>query len=473
MTFPRVLISPCSLDMCREIEMVLTGFQKIYFGMARLGPSMMLDMLDLSTALFYFSIQELPGIFTGVSIAISYLVIAASQFSFGYLSDRLKSGKWGRRKPFVMIGAPLMALSFMFIWIPHLFIGASDTIGLFIYAATTLSIFKLFYGLVTTPFQSWMPELTEPEERPSVSSWQNVANFLAFVLGTVGATLLAEFAISWGLPLVLVIFILAIMYIEIIGFIPSMVGLHKEGKFIPQPDIKKDLGYALKNRNFLGWLGARGLLSVGIAMVTATAFPFVNDYLQFGLIDLLMFGLELLGVVFGFFLVWRWMITNVGKRKTLQVSILVGVLALPLTLFVADKIVAYFLIALIAASVSGYYLFPYIIEADFAHVDEVKTGEGRAGIYTGFPSIPLNIFQAFSAILWGIIFSLPSLALVPGTTDTYLSLGYVYWGPVAAFFMFLSIIVLFKVDLDPDFQSLKQEYSAVESESISHDELPS
>jgi hypothetical protein len=50
--------------------------------MARLGPSIMLDMLSLATTLFYYSFQNLPGIYTGISLAVSYLVIAASQFGF-------------------------------------------------------------------------------------------------------------------------------------------------------------------------------------------------------------------------------------------------------------------------------------------------------------------------------------------------------------------------------------------------------
>ena len=156
------------------------------------------------------------------------------------------------------------------------------------------------------------------------------------------------------------------------------------------------------------------------------------------------------------------MITNIGKRKTLQASMLIGILSLPLTLFVADKMVAYIMIVLIASSVSGYYLFPYIIEADFAHVDEIVTGEGRAGLYTGFPSIPLNIFQAFAAVLWGVLFSLPETILVPGTTSEFLSQGYIYWGPVASLFMFISFLLLFKVNLDPDFERLKSEHGGSE-----------
>jgi Na+/melibiose symporter-like transporter len=189
-------------------------------------------------------------------------------------------------------------------------------------------------------------------------------------------------------------------------------------------------------------------------MVTSLAFPYVNDYLNFGTLDILIFGVELLAVVFLFFLIWRWGIKNKGKRVTLQAAMLLGGITLPFTLFVASKLVGFILIALVAASVAGYYLFPYIVYADFAHKDELLTGEGKAGIYTGFPSIPLNISQAFSATLMGFILDLPRNLSVVGTTGEWVTIGYKAWGPIAGIFVLLSVLVLFKVDLDPDFEAI-------------------
>ncbi len=69
--------------------------------------------------------------------------------------------------------------------------------------------------------------------------------------------------------------------------------------------------------------------------------------------------------------------------------------------------------------------------------------------------------QAFSAILWGVIFSLPAIVPVPGNpTADLVTQGYLYWGPISAIFILLSIIVLFKVDLDPDFNALKARYES-------------
>jgi len=441
---------------------LLTRIQKVYFGMARLGPSIMLDMLDLASALFYFSIQSLPAIYTGTAIALSYFSIMVSELTFGNLSDRTKTKRWGRRKPFIMVGAPLMAITFMMVFSPHLFLAQGNVIGLFFYATITMSLFKVFYGMTMTPFQSWMPELTEPEERPAVSAWQNVANFMGFVVGVFGTALIAIEA-TWTLPPVILYMILGFILIQLLGFLPSLRNLSQEGKYIPQPDIRKDLRRALKDRDFVGWLVAQGLLSVGISMVVRTAFPYINDFLTFGVTEFIVFGVELLSVVFVFFLIYQVTIKKKGKRFTLQLSMMLAVIALPFTLVIGTATAGFILLAFVGAGVAGYYLFPYIVYADFAHKDEIMTGEGRAGFYTSFPSIPLNGMQAFSAFLWGFIFALPETIIVPGDV-TLVSQGYMLWGPIAALFIFLSVLVLFKVNIDPDFEALKSQYSVEETE---------
>jgi GPH family glycoside/pentoside/hexuronide:cation symporter len=442
---------------------LLTRVQKIYYGMARLGPSTMLDMLDLASALFYFSIQSLPAIYTGSAIALSYLSIMVSELTFGNLSDRTPTKRWGRRKPYIMAGAPLMAVSFLLVFSPHLFLAQGNILGLFFYATITMSLFKVFYGMTMTPFQAWMPELTEPEERPAVSSWQNIANFIGFVIGTFGTSLLAIGSVGWGLPSTILYMILGFMVIQLLGFTPSLIGLHKEGKFIPQPSITKDLAVALRDRDYVGWLVAQGLLAVGIATIIRTAFPYINDYLSFGITEFIIFGVELLSVVFVFFIIYQFSIRKKGKRFTLQLSMMLAVISLPFTLVITTSAAAFILLAFAGAGVAGYYLFPYIIYADFAHKNEIMTGEGRAGFYTSFPSIPLNGMQAFSAFLWGFIFALPEVVPVPGQS-TFVTQGYLLWGPIAALFIFLSVLVLFKVNIDPDFESLKAEYSSTSNE---------
>jgi Na+/melibiose symporter-like transporter len=142
---------------------------------------------------------------------------------------------------------------------------------------------------------------------------------------------------------------------------------------------------------------------------------------------------------------------------------MLAVISLPFTLVITTAETAFILLAFAGAGVAGYYLMPYIVYADFAQKNEIMTGEGRAGFYTSFPSIPLNGMQAFSAFLWGFIFALPEVVPVPGQA-TFVTQGYLLWGPIAALFLLLSVLVLFKVNIDPDFESLKAEYSTAKEE---------
>ena len=71
--------------------------------------------------------------------------------------------------------------------------------------------------------------------------------------------------------------------------------------------------------------------------------------------------------------------------------------------------------------------------------------------------------QAISGFLWGIIFELPAVVPVPGV-DGLVSLGYLIWGPIAAMFIFLSVLVLFRVNIDPDFETIKADYQDLDSE---------
>ena len=89
----------------------------------------------------------------------------------------------------------------------------------------------------------------------------------------------------------------------------------------------------------------------------------------------------------------------------------------------------------IGAILGGWFLFPYIVYADLAEDDEKSTGELKAGIYAGFPSIVLNIFQAAGAFFIGSILSLPTIS--PTGTFSY-SMGLILFGPIVSVILLVS-----------------------------------
>jgi Na+/melibiose symporter-like transporter len=87
--------------------------------------------------------------------------------------------------------------------------------------------------------------------------------------------------------------------------------------------------------------------------------------------------------------------------------------------------------------------------ADLAEDDEKRTGDLKAGIYIGFPSIILNIFQAVGLLVIGLITSLPDITVGPSTY----SIGLVIWGPICSVILLVSYFYTKKyVTLDFDWE---------------------
>ncbi|MFX0086719.1 MAG: MFS transporter [Candidatus Hodarchaeota archaeon] len=455
---------------------MLTFKQKVSYGIGRLGSSITMDLADLFTGYVYFAffgLEEDPFLaFLGV--AIGKLVIAFSSYFSGYVSDRTNT-RWGRRRPFVIVGAPLLAITFFLLYSPHLFLPAtSDSMTIFTYLLVMNALYQALYGFLLTPFQSWMPEITIEEERLEISGYQNTVNLIAFVIGAGSAFLLpaliggeAEEVIlsesnvfipflTNGLIITVLIGIFALMVI--IFFIPSLITIRAKEVFIPQPSILEELRLVFSNQNYIWWTISRGFLSVALSLIMGIVLSWIDVALNFGTVEYLLFGLTLLGIMFIGFIFWGKFGNKYGKTKSFIYAMLWTVIWMPLTLFLGQiefitqiipvLIQAIIFCILVAIGLSGFYLLPYAIVADIAEEDERRTGESRAGMYYGFESIPLNFFQFFGYLIVG--FLLDNLPDYTNWQENVFSLGFLVWGPVSMVFVLISVIIFWKfVNADP------------------------
>jgi GPH family glycoside/pentoside/hexuronide:cation symporter len=156
-----------------------------------------------------------------------------------------------------------------------------------------------------------------------------------------------------------------------------------------------------------------------------------------------------------FFYLWLIGIRRMGKKKSLMIGLIVLALLTPLTPILRGigELVGFTTAAILffvplGAGMAIYYLMSYVVPADIAQVDEIMTGESRAGIYTGFIGVPLNVFQAASTLLLGWFMEYSVL-----TTGGELW-GLMWWGPVFAPFLLIAAFILRYIDIDPDFEAL-------------------
>lgn len=443
--------------------------EKFVYGCARLGSSTSINMTDLFTAFAYyafFGLENSPFLaFLGV--AIGKLVIAVSSYLSGYFSDRLHS-RWGRRRPFIIIGAPFMALVFFFLFTPYLWLnGVTNPYIIFGWLLFFNSLYQALYGIVLTPFQAWLPEIANEKEWLVVSGYQNTFNLLAFVIGAGTAFLLPAFlgknpdfsASNKIFPFltnstIFTFFVILFTLGIVVFFIPAIILIKAKEIFIPQPTFKEELKVVLSNKNFLGWVFSRGVLAIMISGLIGIVLAWITDVLDFTTLNYILFGLILLSSIFVFLIFWVKFGNAFGKTKSFIVSMtylgcimpimsIIGVIQLPISLFTQGV----FFALLAAAGLASYYLLPYAIVADIIREDEKLTGESRAGIYYGFEAIPLNFFQFLGYLLVGLLLELPKYT---NYTGRVFSEGYILFGLIFSLFIFVSVIIFWRfVNADP------------------------
>jgi Na+/melibiose symporter-like transporter len=169
-------------------------------------------------------------------------------------------------------------------------------------------------------------------------------------------------------------------------------------------------------------------------------------------------ALALLISIMVFLYLWIKVIQKKGKGKSMFSGMVVLAVLLSLTPVMAylasimpNTVVATIYFVPIAACMAVYYIMSYVVPADIAQVDELVTGESRAGIYEGFKSVPLNLFQAAATLLlgWFMQFSVDF-------TGSEL-FGYLWWGPIFAPFLIIAALILRGTDIDPKIKALISE----------------
>ena len=407
------------------------------FGVPKFGTSILIGFADFALAALYIQAFQVPAFLVGFALAMGKLTIAASQFFFGWISDA-KYTRWGRRKPYLIILSPILGVSFFFLLLPSIMININDKNAVFLWLLILYQIFNISYG-VTSPYGSWMVEQFSSDERPRASQYQNTIGMLGSGVMSVFSIIILTGIITqiqnnpnvipfeYSLSVMIFGIILVVLFYLVTFLMPT------EPHFKIDSNILQNLTIILKNKNYLFVNGMMGIASIAWIIVGTLLLQYMQVVLVFSLTTYtIAAALFLIGILV-FLYIWRKLVHKFGKKQSILYIFLVAIIFLPFSLIGLIPSGFLFIFGLIfvvglGGCLAGWYLIPAIAIADIAEDDERKTGELRAGIYTGFPSIILNLFQSVGLLIMGTILELPKITV--GTT--IFSLGYVIWGPICS-----------------------------------------
>ncbi|TRO56240.1 MFS transporter [Candidatus Bathyarchaeota archaeon] len=442
--------------------------RRISYGIGRTGSSLLLTFVDFAGLNIYYSFFLLNPLYAGMASAFGFIVIGLSHWYLGFRSDRTES-RFGRRRPYIIIGAPALAITGFLIFVPHWIIPPSpDPINdptwqflTFGYYLLTLALFKFFYAFLITAYQAWLPEIADPDERPNVGAIQNTANWIGtgigIVLGFVSGILFVPIS---GIPttigfivLVTISLLCFLLFLPAIFFVRSRPGIKPIDR-----SIVEETKTALKNPNYVKWILVVGFWSLTLSTITAIIVPMLQNGLLLGFTQLILAaGIFLIALMIVPFILAR-LVKRFGKKRILMAALIILALILPFTAILglpAFGPVTFQVIAFgipLGSCVAALYLMRYVVIADIAHKDELESGQARAGMYEGFQGVPLNVFQAIGATFLG--WFLLVLQVSPGPPPV--NFGFFWWGPVFAIFLVIAAVILHYTNIDPDFSDLEK-----------------
>ena len=331
-------------------------------------------------ALYSSPEHGLPMAMVGTILLVSRITDAITDPIIGSLSDRTRS-RWGRRKPWILAGLPLLMLTVMMVFAPPVKVTPR-------YAVIWLSLIFLAFTLVDLPYKAWGADLSRDYHgRNRIASWREgfgmVSGLIALLIILVATRVL-------GMSTADTMFWMGALFA---GAMPFLFGAALWR--VPEPPVtdeapgqesqltwREGVAAVVSNKAYLRLMGAL-LFLIGGAIIGASLHLIVMERV-FNIRP--WFAFILLGEgIMGLLSVPLWMrlARRFGKHRAMAMA--TGWLALwclPIPFLGAGDGWWYAAIIVIRGlqGGAGSILIPSMV-ADTVDVDTVRTGKSRAGTY--------------------------------------------------------------------------------------------
>jgi GPH family glycoside/pentoside/hexuronide:cation symporter len=161
------------------------------YGVGQVGGQILRDTPALILPIYMTTVLGMEPALAGLAIMIAkFWVVLADPLS-GVLSDKAQS-RWGRRRPFILAGGLVAALSFILLFFVPSF---QQQFTLFIYMTVIYLLMNTGYSLFSVPYLTMASEMSDdPNERTTLLSFRNGCLAIGLIMG--GA--LAPKIVAWA-----------------------------------------------------------------------------------------------------------------------------------------------------------------------------------------------------------------------------------------------------------------------------------
>ena len=421
----------------------------LLYGLPSFAGAAMLVPIYIHLPKFYSDVVGVPLGFLAICFAGARALDALSDPLVGWLSDRTHT-RWGRRRPWIALGAPLCAIAFYALFAPPDSLSGARASAWF---ATSFVLYFVFHTVYALPHYALGPELTlDYHERSRLFGYREGFSILGTVIasaapgamisaGSSERTAFADLGIVFAVALALSCWVLAARVKERPDF-----ATRTSNPFVP--GVRR----ALRNRPFRILL-ATYVVGSAAGAIPGTFMPFFNAYVIRPANPsgwLAIYLAAYFGAGFLFLPVWLWAARHFGKKPTWLASFGFGITGGAAMFFLGegDTLATLALIVWSGASFgAGLFLGPSI-QADVIDYDELHTGKRREAQYTAFwAMLPKFVAIPSAAIPIAVLATLGYKPNVEQTPEVVLAIKAIF-ALTPALFSGLAFVVALRFPID-------------------------
>lgn len=355
--------------------------------------AMMLYAVGVIVPGFYASDIGLSAIVVGTVLLCTRLVDVGFEFTVGYFSDRTHSSA-GRRKPWVVAGAIVIAIGFYTLMTPEP--GAPWQRFFF-----SLLAFYLGWAMLTVPYDAWGSELAHDyASRATIFTSRATAAYIGSLLFSLIPILpifassefspdvmrFAAFAVAIGLALTVPI---------ALKFAPAEPGAP------PKPATLKGLFSAfLTNAPLRLYIVSATLCGLSNGVFAAVTYIYQTDYMGFAsrvwLMLIVYLGANLIALP-----IWAPVVRRIGKHRSWALGLLLNSLCFPPMAFLAPGEASFLptlaLLGFAGATYSVVNVTTPAVLGDVVDHETLRTGINRAGGFFALQALITKLTLAVGA----------------------------------------------------------------------------
>ena len=369
------------------------------YSVGMFGTSIPINMFKTYAAYFY--VDKLGLITTPQFSLILFLYTfldAIDNPVYGFLSDRTRT-KWGRRRPWLLIGTPLLVLCFILFYNPPAALAPGSA---FSYVLLMYMLTGTLDSLINANYGALFPELFPTEESRAKTNalrqmFQLVAMIISVALTPVITDLIGYTATAYiyGALAIIVIWFMAL-------------GCHEDpsAQKAPKPNLFKTIVSVVSNPKFWLYGVTNAAFFAGIGLVQAGVPFYVKYHLgEGGLGSTILLGVAIISAIV-FIPIWVKIIQKLKLMPSWRLAfVLCAVCVVPLY-FTNSLIPAAIAVIPFGFAMGGVYTTMDIVSSRILDEDKRKTGQQREGSYTSLIGVLNKTSGLFTSLAYLLVFQI-------------------------------------------------------------------